>query len=704
MVIEAPMGEGKTEAALSAAELLAWRHGMSGVCVALPTMATTDAMFSRVDAWLEHLPQMKGANEKSIYLAHGKAQLNEQFQGLARRSRDQYRGIGIDVKDRSEWYKEESSEAFVSDWMYGRKRGMLANFVVCTIDQVLMGALCMKHLSVRQVALANKVIIIDECHAYDLYMQQYLNRVLQWLGYWQVPVILLSATLPAGQRRRMVESYIEGKKLLGNKQIDPVKQGRVPAYLRKPVKKTEAKQAAAPAIESDRKDEAYPLITYSSGLETKELATNPSGRHCSVDISTIDDGIEALASLLVDCLAEGGCAGVICDTVNRAQEAASALRTVFGEETVILDHSRFIDLDRMAREKELRALLGPDATRANGKRPLVKIVVGTQVLEQSLDIDFDLLVTDLAPIDLLFQRLGRVHRHHRGADESDRPETLRKAHCFVRGIEKWGQDGPAFDKGITRVYDQAALLEVLAVLHLDESQASCTVSLPDDIAGKVRFAYSDDVINHIPADWSQRYGKACEDRSRKDARKKTRATSCLVAGLSYATQNDWTLINLADSNEAKEADGHDTDFGPRAVRDTQETIEVLIARKTEEGGLALLPWIGNDEVPFGSDLPIEYEPPYAVSMLLAECSVRLPLSVCPENQLEACIGELETMSAPYVAQWQESPYLAGRLILPLEECEPRVFEGKVLGRELRYTVHDGLYAVRREYFSLYLNC
>lgn len=82
IIIEAPMGEGKTEGALAAAEVLAVRTGAAGVCIALPTMATTDAMFARAEYWLERLPPDPGIPEKSIYLAHGKAQLNEKFQGI----------------------------------------------------------------------------------------------------------------------------------------------------------------------------------------------------------------------------------------------------------------------------------------------------------------------------------------------------------------------------------------------------------------------------------------------------------------------------------------------------------------------------------------------------------------------------------------------------------------------------------------------
>ena len=207
LVIEAPMGEGKTEAALATAEELAARAGCGGVCVALPTMATTDAMFGRVHEWLRHLPQPEGRQAGSMYLAHGKARLNEEFQGIVRAA-GTYGGIGSDLPEGEGTRANVRMTAVVSDWMFGRKRGVLANFVVCTVDQVLMGALQMKHLPLRQLALANKVVIIDECHAYDAYMRQYLCDVLEWMGSWHTPVILLSATLPEAQRSELVRAYL----------------------------------------------------------------------------------------------------------------------------------------------------------------------------------------------------------------------------------------------------------------------------------------------------------------------------------------------------------------------------------------------------------------------------------------------------------------------------------------------------------------
>ena len=127
---------------------------------------------------------------------------------------------------------------------------------------------------------------------------------------------------------------------------------------------------------------------------------------------------------------------------------------MFGEDAVTLTHARFIDIDRMENENCLRSMLGPDATIENGQRPYRHVVVGTQVLEQSLDIDFDVLVTDVAPVDLILQRIGRCHRHQR----TTRPSRLASSHCYIRGITSWGDDGPAFSSGVSNVYTKASLI------------------------------------------------------------------------------------------------------------------------------------------------------------------------------------------------------------------------------------------------------
>lgn len=744
MLIEAPMGSGKTEAALAAAEMLAARQGLGGVCVALPTMATTDAMFGRVHKWLDRLPCEEGLDEKSVYLAHGKAGLNEEFQGLVSESRRarRFADIGHDLEDAS------TQGVAVSDWMFGRKRGMLANFVVCTVDQVLMGALQMKHLSLRHLALANKVVIIDECHAYDAYMRRYLLRVLEWLGAWRVPVILLSATLPSAQRKGLCESYLKGREarvpepssedeliagLLGPRVEDSGEEpdgggaGARPGGKRE--RGSEIRQGTEPGLsagadregaaaedagDSDGKgtsdtgpkatpsfdvsgimteEDAYPLLTYTEGRIARSMRIEQGCVAREIDVSLLGGDIADLLETLSAALANGGCAGVICSTVSRAQEATECLSEALGPGDVMLTHSRFSDLDRMANEERLRSLLGPRATSENGRRPRRLVVVGTQVLEQSLDIDFDLLVTDVAPVDLVLQRLGRLHRHNRGQGECERSQLLQRPMCLVRGVEEFGTDGPRFSKGICSVYDHASLLESLAVLGLTDDGAHTRVCLPGDISPLVQRAYRGGG-DSVPLAWQEAYEQARLAREGQLTRKARRAGTCLLASVVPLMENERTLVDMCE--RSIEGGGRaDADKGQRAVRDTQETVEVLLLQETE-GGLCLLPWIGDERngVDPGSRVPTAFEPSADVARLVAQCAVRLPLSMCSLDKLDELIDELEENCGKWTAAWQDSPWLAGRLVLALRQEDGDEFVADVCGWRVSYTRRGGLATVR----------
>lgn len=353
LALEAPMGEGKTEAAQLAAEVLAARFGMGGVFFGLPTMATSNPMFSRVRAWLDQVP---GQDTASISLAHSKAGLNDEYQGLMPWNQS------VELYDESaaEDGSRAQASALVHSWFMGRKRAILANHVVGTIDQALFAGLKAKHVVLRHLGLASKVVIIDEVHAADEYMRTYLKRVLEWLGCYHTPVILMSATLPPAQRQELVAAYTEGY------------------------------TGGEPADVPDT-DNAYPLLTLaSSTVVSAPVPTQTTPTH--VDVVPLDDSLETLVNTVRRELINGGCAGVIRNTVGRAQATFELLRQELDCE-VVLVHSRFLAPHRAAKEAELIARLGRDSAC----RPERIVVVGTQVLEQSLDIDFDLLITDIAP-------------------------------------------------------------------------------------------------------------------------------------------------------------------------------------------------------------------------------------------------------------------------------------------------------------------
>lgn len=691
IIIEAPMGEGKTEAALAAAEILAQRAGSGGVCVALPTMATTDAMFGRIHKWLNSLPRDRQDRE-STFLAHGKARLNEEYQGLVRQGKGiSLSEMGVDVDPESGGGAERG---IVTSWMQGSKKGMLANFVVCTVDQVLMGALQMRHLSLRQLALANKVVIIDECHAYDAYMQMYLCRILEWLGAMRAPVILLSATLPARIRESLSHAYRDGISADVNGECG----GSLLSML--PQRGSRCKESANPKALSAQGDFSeksclYPAITAVTGGGVQTFSVERSSRGAEIGLFLIEDNVIKLVAMLDELLSDGGCAGVICNTVSRAQAVVDVLAGSFGENEVLLTHARFMDIDRIDNENRLRSLLGKDATMENGQRPGRLIVVGTQVLEQSLDIDFDLLVTDIAPIDLIFQRLGRVHRHDRGRKQENRPVKLRSANCLIRGVERVGE-GPEFEAGVRTVYEPASLMEALGVLKLHVLGDHSSVSLPSDIASMVQSAYGCEAGKLIPDTWLSAYELAREKREAHLEDKRRRAEAYLVASAKRLIWGNKTLIGLLSRNaDADALHCHDDDYGPRAVRDTQETVEVLLVERHDKA-LYLMPWVGAPEIgiEMGEEIPIECEPSEDVASLMCQCSVRLPLAMSRPQGVDALIEELEKLCGQFVGAWQDSGWLAGKLILPVVR-KGELFTCEVGDWWVSYTRGTGLSAARR---------
>lgn len=197
MILEAPMGHGKTEAALAAAEILMNRFGLGGAAFFLPSQATSNAMFTRMTQWARHQPD---AVRVAVELAHGQAELNAEFACLE--------SGHVQIEQGEADGDPLQTHAFFR----GRKTKLLANLVVGTVDQLLMAALNRKHVMLRQLGLIGKVVILDECHAYDAYMNTYLDRVLNWLGAYHVPVILLSATLPGQRRAELLRAYLRKKK------------------------------------------------------------------------------------------------------------------------------------------------------------------------------------------------------------------------------------------------------------------------------------------------------------------------------------------------------------------------------------------------------------------------------------------------------------------------------------------------------------
>jgi len=648
LIVEAPMGEGKTEAALAAVEVLAERTGAGGCFVALPTRATSDAMFGRVLSWLSRLPDADaGRGAQGVRLAHGKAALNTEFTQLYWRAMPS--AIGVD---------EGGADIAVHRWLAGRKRALLSSFVIGTIDQLLFAALKARHLVLRHLGLAGKVVVVDEAHAYDVYMSRYLDRALQWLGAHGVPVVVLSATLPAQRRAEMMAAYDDG---------------RFGAPPRQPRRRRPTVAAAADPYRSLREDLRYPLLSMSGvGREPTAVACGSSGRKMSVRVQPHDDELALLAETLRSALATGGCVLVVRNTVARVQQTAAELRARLGPDIrVSVAHSRFMGPDRAAKDRWLRDTFGSPQHLAavGGQRPERHVVVASQVAEQSLDIDFDLLVTDLAPVDLLLQRIGRLHRHAR----ADRPVLLAGPRCLVTGAG-WGTEPPTPVAGSVRVYGASALLRAAAVLrsHLEQGQ---TVQLPADISPLVQAAYGGQPVG--PVAWQPAMRDAADREAGHDHDRRQRAETFRIGpvGLPGDPLIGWLAADIGDA----ESGGDDTRGRAHVRDDGPDTLEVIVLVRVD-GRLCTPPWLDKG----GVEVPTEAVPPVSLARTIASCTLSLPAAMTAGDGFSRIIDELEDRNR--FPAWQASPWLAGELVLDLDALG----RAELAGFALRYDQHDGL--------------
>lgn len=609
-ILEAQMGVGKTEAALAAAEMLASRNGQGGLFFGLPTQATANGIFPRLKAWAER--QSEDAVH-AIRLAHGMASLNEEYRSLFGQAAN-----------------NESGDLIVHSWFEGRKQALLADFVIGTVDQLLLAALKQKHVMLRHLGLSGKVVVIDECHAYDAYMSQYLDRALAWLGAYQVPVVLLSATLPAQRRAKLVEAYLGCSTGIS---ID--------------------------GAEGWKTSRSYPLLTWTDGPTIRSAAISCSRADPrSVRIGRLAD--EAIPSFLQASLSDGGCAGVIVNTVRRAQELAAALRMELPTYEVLVFHSRYISTDRALREKELLRRLGKHST-AEQRSGL--IVVGTQVMEQSLDIDFDLLLTDLCPMDLLLQRLGRLHRH----PKRSRPAKLKTAMCEILGA--LDED---LEEGSRAVYGDWLLQRTRSLLP-------DRITLPEDIPALVQDTYetSEDALR-VSLNENDRMRKAYEVYQSQQAIKEANARKYRI-GMPHASDTivDWLAADLSSTSAKAEA----------SVRDGDPSIEVLVMMQHRDGSVGFLPWQYD-----GSLVAPGRVPSAEVGRRIAQQRLRLPHVFSFDKVADAAIAELERRNREMLAEWQQCSWLHGELILLLDEqCRTTL-----CGYILAYNRENGLSYTKEE--------
>lgn len=640
MLIEAPTGEGKTEMGFACAETLAAKFGLQGAMVALPTRATTNAMFGRALQWLE--ASADGANPVSVSLAHSKAQFDDRFQSLFAHARPG-RMYGGD--------SESDYSVVVNQWTVARKRNVFADFVIATIDQALFMTLKAKHLALRHLGFSSKVVIIDEVHASDDFMRTYLLRALQWFGAYGVPVIALSATLPPAQRQQLLHAYRQGAQQ-GRRNI-----AEAGSFIDEDAPVDEEVSNLAAALE-------YPLITAVGAEHIHQVAPPRSGRRRSYALKEVDD--ENLVDRVLEEAEAGGCIAVVLNTVNRAQEFYGRLRERCSGE-IALFHSRFTVESRNQREQELIDRLGPDSTN----RPQSMIVVATQVVESSLDVDFDLMFTDIAPMDLLIQRIGRVHRHARPA--SERPASMREARIVLSGGSGLlsGESPPVFDDGVVKVYGDSLLLRTTAALRVNcERTGRVGIEVPEDVPELIRSAYQTTPIS-LPG-WESRQEAAEAERDSFIRDQKDRSEEFVIGFPGEGNIARWSSFAYQEASEEAR--------GGAQVRDAELSLEVVVVQRLG-GSHYSLPWLpdphGGAAVDFMTEIPEDD------ARMVATCTLSLPSWMTRGAGLDGVLDDLERNG---IEAWQRSIWLRGMLPLVLDEDLRTV----VNGHRLRYDREVGL--------------
>ncbi|MGQ0600833.1 MAG: CRISPR-associated helicase Cas3', partial [Anaerolineales bacterium] len=518
VILEAPMGSGKTEAALGMYAHWAHTADMRGLYVAMPTMATSNQMHTRVNDFLQ---RVYGADIEPM-LIHSRAELKDAL---------------ADDSDRL----AEEDRAGALAWFLPRKKSLLFPFGVGTVDQALMSVLQTKHFFVRLLGLSHKVIIFDEVHAYDAYMNTLFKRLLEWLRQVGASVIILSATLPDKTRRELAEAF------------------------------------GAPA--DSLPPQTYPRLTWTAQGRAAAVALPAPAepRRLQLEWMTSRDD-NAIIALLRAELANGGCAAVICNTVKRAQALYQALvddnrrEPWVNVDDLMLFHARYPFAWRDKREKNVLAKFGRPDEQGNNKpkRPERAVVIATQVIEQSLDLDFDLMISDFAPTDLLLQRAGRLHRHIRN-ERPPLPDRLLIA-------APTAEDGvPQFER--YEIYERYVLLRSwLTVRRYGE-----TMTLPNDLTEAIEQTY-DDAREFAEATVAMREAleKAREKMERDEAKSENEAHLRLVREPSFPRL-------LREPNTQLEEDNPDLHTAFQALTRLAEPGITLVCVHEEFGSLYLEP-------------------------------------------------------------------------------------------------------------------
>jgi len=506
VILEAPTGIGKTEAALWLTDRTLQKEKGGGFYIAMPTQATSNQMFKRAE---EFLRQRYPQEAIKVRLVHGAALLNDLY--------DEFNLTGID-QDNQDSYASLTSQ----DWFLPRKRTLLASFGIGTVDQTFMAVLRARHFFMRLFGLSHKVVIFDEVHAYDVFMLEIFKRLISWLRTVNASVIILTATLPRTSREEMVEAFF----------LEP-----------KPLP-----------------DAPFPRITIcSSG--SAEVIPLPKTDNRTIAMEWLND--HDIENAIQEKLMDGGNAAIICNRVKRVQALYDRMITIFPEDEVEIFHSRYPLCWRAEIESRITGRYGKDSQT----RPHRSIVIATQVIEQSLDLDFDFLISDVAPVDLIIQRLGRLHRHL----VPGRPRQLTKPaialiHPVIdeQGLPVFGDD--------TFVYKRYVLERTYFCL-----QQYTALTLPEQSDELIGCVYSQEYHSCIPENLWQVMLSHFDEMLEKNTRDELKALNQLIH------TPDRQVLGRITSTFNDEHDPKSHNIVNAVTRNTRPSVQLVCLLKKKEG-------------------------------------------------------------------------------------------------------------------------
>jgi CRISPR-associated endonuclease/helicase Cas3 len=484
VVVTDVTGGGKTVGGLELSRIFNAACGTAGLCWLMPTTATADAVWEEVEGYVAaHRPERAPVTLVRSYSWLNTAYTDHHVAGQGPSTCDEHWEDPTTPGEGSGG-RPEQRVTVPDGWLRGWDRALLAQFTVATHDQAMMAALPVRFNALRLLALSGKTVVIDEAHALTPFSHLLLSRLVHWLGAFGCPVVVLSATLPASVSDGLVRDYLTGagrsRRTLAGRSFAPP----YPGWLFADAATASVTVMDAPARTAHAARHRRHATLHLHPVQHRPLAT--PGR-------AVDPGerLAAITEQIAPVARHGGTAAVVCATVADAQDTYQHLRHTLTwpggtDNDLVLLHARLPGHQREAATRRVRAALGPA-----GPRPDRLVVITTSLFDMSLDVDVDLMVSDLASIARLLQRLGRLWRFETawGPDSGRRPSWIRARGAQLTVLHPVDGEGRTALPAGWHTLEPSFLTHATAALLGDPARR--TVTLPDQVQQLVEQIHGD---------------------------------------------------------------------------------------------------------------------------------------------------------------------------------------------------------------------